>query len=854
MPKLHLILLFILLACPVVLRAQQEAVWPLGGGGLGFTGTTATILPPNAASDFKEASAAVCDDNGQLLFYTNGQDAWDRNHSPMPNGNNLANGYSTESTTQGTLIIPVPEQAAHYYIFSLTAMENGANGGKLYYSKVDISLNNGLGDIVVGEKSILVDSNLTEKLTGITGDQCNIWVLVRDRTNSSFKAFEVTYTGINTSPVLSSSGSINFNNYVLGELIPSPDGRKVLSCAARPGGGGALEIFDFDPSTGILSNALVIDDSLPYYSACFSPDQSKVYAMNYWQNTHIYQFDLNTSIPSLTRSLLGPCSSFDKIKLAPDGKIYFKGGIDFLGAISTPNLAGPACGFTSNALQFGNDITGALPNQVPILTYDTAQGVVTNLNPHCWHSMLTLHADHSGWDHLWNTGATGQAIAITDPGTYWVNYKTAPCVYHTDTFQVPYPLAALPQLNISAACKSRTNGMVFSAPHSGDTVSYHYYWLNSSHDTLSTTDSLQNVAAGSYSVYIYTSAGCDTLLFFDIPEEDFQVSFTVSDTLICLGDTLQFTNISDNHFTTFHWNFGNGDSLSQHTPPDYLYVSSGVYRVQLAGTGEICKDTTYQTILVDRPPIPHFDAAPKEVCAGQTVYLIPHIDSTISQINWIFGEDEYREQPAVQQQYRHAFDHRGAYPVTLNVQSRACPDTSYTDSITVYPLPEVDLGSDSSICPHRPPLFLKNIRKTAPNPYRQVWSTGDTTEVLKVVHPGIYTLSVTTEPIGCTTKESVIIAKDCYIDIPNAFTPNGDGSNDYFFPRQLSSESISRFHLRVFNRWGQIVFESSSLNGRGWDGRFRNSPQPTGVYLYRISVDFLNERQENYEGNVTLMR
>src|SRR5690606_23081679 len=113
--------------------------------------------------------------------------------------------------------------------------------------------------------------------------------------------------------------------------------------------------------------------------------------------------------------------------------------------------------------------------------------------------------------------------------------------------------------------------------------------------------------------------------------------------------------------------------------------------------------------------------------------------------------------------------------------------------------------------------------------------TGDTTEILKVVHPGIYTLSVSTKPIGCTTTESITIHKDCYIDIPNAFTPNGDGSNDYFFPRQLLSESLSHFHMQVYNRWGQLLFETNNLNGRGWDGRLNGKNQPTGVYLYRIS-------------------
>jgi gliding motility-associated-like protein len=124
---------------------------------------------------------------------------------------------------------------------------------------------------------------------------------------------------------------------------------------------------------------------------------------------------------------------------------------------------------------------------------------------------------------------------------------------------------------------------------------------------------------------------------------------------------------------------------------------------------------------------------------------------------------------------------------------------------------------------------------------------------LKVVHPGTYSLTVTAEPLGCNTTESVIVSKDCYIDIPNAFSPNGDGVNDFFFPRQLLSNSLAGFKMQIFNRWGQVIFETTKTDGRGWDGNFNGSHQPEGVYIYKISA-IINEEQENYQGNVTLIR
>src|SRR5690606_20789963 len=127
-------------------------------------------------------------------------------------------------------------------------------------------------------------------------------------------------------------------------------------------------------------------------------------------------------------------------------------------------------------------------------------------------------------------------------------------------------------------------------------------------------DTMAVVPSGSYSLHVFsTDTGCDTLLFFDVPEEEFQVSFYVSDTLICLGDTIRFTNTSDNHFTSFYWNMDNGDYYySSGGPQDYKYLESGAYRVMLAGAGEICRDTAYRTITIDAPITPHFELNPRE--------------------------------------------------------------------------------------------------------------------------------------------------------------------------------------------------------------------------------------------------
>src|SRR5690606_17430114 len=135
-----------------------------------------------------------------------------------------------------------------------------------------------------------------------------------------------------------------------------------------------------------------------------------------------------------------------------------------------------------------------------------------------------------------------------------------PCNYHVDTFHVDFPNGVLPTITTMAECRSDSNGSAYASTYAGDLVEYTYTWLLGT-DTLSIGDTLRSVPSGAYGLHVQTDTGCDTVLFFDIPEEDYRVAFEVSDTLICLGDTLQFTNTSDGHFTDFYWSFGNGDTF-----------------------------------------------------------------------------------------------------------------------------------------------------------------------------------------------------------------------------------------------------------------------------------------------------
>ena len=118
----------------------------------------------------------------------------------------------------------------------------------------------------------------------------------------------------------------------------------------------------------------------------------------------------------------------------------------------------------------------------------------------------------------------------------------------------------------------------------------------------------------------------------------------------------------------------------------------------------------------------------------------------------------------------------------------------------------------------------------------------------------IYTLSVS-DGI-CSRDDTVeikvyeIICEDPFVFVPNAFSPNGDNYNDVLYVRGLYIEKVI---FRIFNRWGEMVFESNDVSS-GWDGMFRNQLMQPDVYDFYLDVTCVGGLKSIVKGNVTLMR
>lgn len=320
---------------------KQTNFWYFGTlAGLDFNNGSPVALT-NGTTTTNEGTAVMSDNSGNLLFYTDGIQVWNKNNVQMPNGDSLMGDISTTQT----LIVPDPGNASLFYIFTLDD-EGGPDG--LNYSVVDMTLQFGNGDVTV--KNTHLRNTMTEKLAGVY--HCNnhdIWVMTHDQFTNTFAAYLVTDNGIN-SAVISNVGITHTD--VHGQMKFSSDGNK-LACAA--GYQDTVEVFDFDKTTGIVSNPLTLPINHHVYGIEFSPDNSKLYGTYYdlGSTSVLYQFDLNAGNVQASQLTLGssPDPVIYAVQLGPENKIYVTKEITpFLSVIDNPNVAGTGCNYVDNAI------------------------------------------------------------------------------------------------------------------------------------------------------------------------------------------------------------------------------------------------------------------------------------------------------------------------------------------------------------------------------------------------------------------------------------------------------------------------------------------------------------------------
>ncbi len=241
------------------LQDQSNNIWYFGdGAGLDFNpdpndenAPTPRPIASRHPQNIPAGTTTISDETGQVLFFTDGQSVWDLNGDLMENGDNIG-GNNTSS--QGVLAVPVPQEETLYYLFTTQASAGGSNVVK--YSLVDIKADNptGVGNVV--SKDNFLFSPSTEHTAALAAGDTT-WMVFHELGNNTFRAYPVSSNGIGV-PVLSSAGSNHGFNSGVGAMKFSPDGTK-LAVTISDGGCNKAEIFDFDQSTGKLKEYALLD-------------------------------------------------------------------------------------------------------------------------------------------------------------------------------------------------------------------------------------------------------------------------------------------------------------------------------------------------------------------------------------------------------------------------------------------------------------------------------------------------------------------------------------------------------------------------------------------------------------------
>ncbi len=370
MSRLKIVIIVLLLTNSALLAQGEANFWYFGeNAGLDF-GSGSPIALLDGQLNTTEGCATISSSNGALLFYTDGIIVWDKQHNVMPNGNGL---LGDPSSTQSGIIVPKPTSPNTYYIFAVAA-EAGPAG--LTYSEVDLSLNGGNGDITA-LKNVQLISPTTEKITAIENDNGqDFWVVTHSWDSNNFLAYEITAAGVNETPIPSATGSIHSgdNNQAIGYMKISPDGKKLA--LAQTFEDNFVEIFDFDTSTGVVSNPIKIngifyESAEGPYGIEFSPDNNLLYISDVdFANTasRVHQLDItfnNAADIINSDTILYEGTDFvTAIQLAPDGKIYVaNANIPFLDVIENPNELGVVANYGNRAIDLDgrNSIFGLPP-------------------------------------------------------------------------------------------------------------------------------------------------------------------------------------------------------------------------------------------------------------------------------------------------------------------------------------------------------------------------------------------------------------------------------------------------------------------------------------------------------------
>jgi gliding motility-associated-like protein len=321
----------------------------------------------------------------------------------------------------------------------------------------------------------------------------------------------------------------------------------------------------------------------------------------------------------------------------------------------------------------------------------------------------------------------------------------------------------------------------------------------------------------------------------------------------CLADSIRFTGTSVSgtfNLIRYNWLFDDNSTVSSVSTVK-LFPVAGTQNVRyriFADNG--CIGDTIKTITVNPSPVASFSVNGSPFCEGNPV-TISSSATGIGSWNWTLGTTNSMAVPP----FSHSFN-AGTHTIGLFVKTTAgCPSDTVGQNITIYPVPIVNAGPDTTI--RVGSSVMLNASINPPGNYTYTWSPAVFLNSSGVLNPvstpqtsTLYTLRVVDPLSSCSASDNVLVTTVAGLYIPNVFTPNNDGRNDQWLIPGLALYPGAS--VMIFNRWGEKILETKDYFNNPWNGTYKGLVQPAGVYVFLIRLN--DEQKQMLKGSVTLIR
>lgn len=815
-------LLFLLLST-LTLFAQKEANnWIFGvSAGIHFEDDGSVNVISSNAIQTNEGCSSISDVNGNLLFYTDGRNVWDRNNTIMPNGNYPAGTglLGDPSSTQSAIIVPNKNNPNLYYIFtvdephqqnaeaypnqftgtyteggSVPLEDDGFNNG-LNYSIVDLSMagsNGSIGDITTRNVHLVtynptateeIKYKCSEKITSVRkSNGTGYWVITQFI--DKFYAFEITAAGVNLTPVVTQLAPFiptsGYRRNAIGCIKASPNGKKIAIAhtqAATVEGSteenGTVYLYNFNDLTGLLSSPIAISTNTMPYGVEFSPKSKKLY-VTYNNSTSgfggVHQYDLlSNDIPG-SDVLIQNTNQAGTLQLGPNGKIY-KAVVNskILDVINAPEEDGALCNYMPGEINLGTGICFfGLP---PFITSYFFTNIVVTHKCFGNATSFALNNNTDVSDSIsWNFGDGSPASTAINPTHI---YAAA------DNYTVTASIMRQGQVTVVSADFSITPVPIANTPN-----------------TLKECDpDNDRITAFNLSNNTPAILGAQNAANYEVKYFDSQANADAN--IAPLNDTA-YNNISD---------------------PQTIYA-----RVQSIVNLECYASVNFQIQTLSSPVVT--STATAAVCLNTKEFItlealeIPVPGYTY---NWSTGETTARIQVNTPGVYIVTVTNNLGCSTTKTITVTAS-NTATIDDIIINDLRDNNtvtvIASSTS---NASTTYLYSLDK--PNgPYQE-------SNMFENVTAGTHTVYVY-DTKGC----GVVSQKISVLSIPKFFTPNGDGVNETWNIIGINALFYSNSKIYIFDRYGKLLADVNP-KGLGWDGTHKGYKLPSTDYWYVVQLD-----------------